>query len=217
MHKIQRLIKKEGDRMIRCIKQMGIVAFAGLLAAAVPAFSVLSYGGVEKDSEKVATASEIPKDDEEEENRSSEDDAESGANSLSEDGTEEQTGNLTGEQAESSKRSDSSSQIATSSTIERNKTQAISMSDELTNEDIAGTWRIDEITAYRFDENGKGALLLPEYSYKFSYTLKDNRMELKYGNSKARDTNFVVTVDGDAMTLQCIDEDFENDLDLTKE
>ncbi|MDD6196562.1 MAG: DUF5640 domain-containing protein [[Clostridium] aminophilum] len=44
--------------------------------------------------------------------------------------------------------------------------------------DIQGTWCIDDDTLYRFSTNGTGALILPEHSYSFHYTLEEDILEM---------------------------------------
>ena len=55
-----------------------------------------------------------------------------------------------------------------------------------TKEDLAGLWTIDDVTSYRFSKDGTGALILPEHKYAFSYTLKEDKLTLKFENSKIK-------------------------------
>ena len=57
--------------------------------------------------------------------------------------------------------------------------------EKVTVKDFAGTWTIDGITSYRFREDGTGALILPEHTYTFKYTLEEGRLALKFENAKA--------------------------------
>lgn len=97
------------------------------------------------------------------------------------------------------------------------KKEVIKTVEYLTAEDIEGTWKIDSVTSYRFDENGKGALILPEHSYKFRYILKEDILKLNFDSSKARDASFRISVTDGVMTLECVDEGYENEYMLEKE
>ena len=67
--------------------------------------------------------------------------------------------------------------------------------------DISGTWTIDGITTYRFEEDGTGALVLPEHEYIFSHTVEDNKLTLEFENSKIDPAVFTITLEGDTLTL----------------
>ncbi|SDZ78759.1 hypothetical protein SAMN05216349_10148 [Oribacterium sp. KHPX15] len=83
-------------------------------------------------------------------------------------------------------------------------------------EDLEGLWSIDEITSYRFKKNGTGALVLPEHSYSFTYTLEEDILEMDFEKEKLRDSTFKVSVVDGVMNLQCLDEFFENEFVLEK-
>ena len=67
--------------------------------------------------------------------------------------------------------------------------------------DISGTWTIDGITTYRFEEDGTGALVLPEHEYIFSHTVEDNKLTLEFENIKIDPAVFTITLEGDTLTL----------------
>jgi hypothetical protein len=69
-------------------------------------------------------------------------------------------------------------------------------------EEISGTWKADEVTSYRFDKDGKGALLLPKHKYAFTYSIKENELILKFENSRIGTKTFRVAVDGNQLTLE---------------
>ena len=67
--------------------------------------------------------------------------------------------------------------------------------------DIAGTWTIDGVTSYRFEEDGAGALVLPEHEYPFSFTVEDDALTLDFESSKINQAVFNITLEGDTLTL----------------
>ena len=83
-------------------------------------------------------------------------------------------------------------------------------------EDIAGTWTIDDITTYNFKADGTGALILPKNKYSFKYTLKEDELKIDFENKKLRDSTFKVSLQDEVLTLQCLDEYFENEYELHK-
>ena len=68
--------------------------------------------------------------------------------------------------------------------------------------DITGTWTVDGITTYRFDENGKGELLLPEHTYSFDYTAEENELTLEFDNDRIKTAVFTFTVEDDTLNLK---------------
>ncbi len=68
-------------------------------------------------------------------------------------------------------------------------------------EDLAGLWTIDDVTSYRFSKDGTGALILPEHKYAFSYTLKEDKLTLKFENSKIKKAVFTITLEEDTLTM----------------
>lgn len=83
-------------------------------------------------------------------------------------------------------------------------------------EDIAGTWTIDEITTNSFKADGTGALILPKNKYSFKYTLEENELKIDFENKRLRDSTFKVSLTDGVLTIQCIDEYFENEFTLEK-
>ena len=84
-----------------------------------------------------------------------------------------------------------------------------------TDHSIVGTWDYDTVTVYRFDKGGKGALVLPNVSYDFSYTTKDGRISIDFESEKATDSTYTYTVKGDKLTLS-MDETSDTVFVLTK-
>ena len=68
--------------------------------------------------------------------------------------------------------------------------------------DITGTWTVDGITTYRFDENGKGELLLPEHTYPFDYTAEEEELTLEFDDERIKTAVFTFTVEDDMLILK---------------
>ncbi len=73
--------------------------------------------------------------------------------------------------------------------------------EKATVKDLAGTWTIDGITSYRFREDGTGALILPEHTYTFRYTLEEGRLALKFENAKAGRVIFTADLENGKLIL----------------
>ena len=52
--------------------------------------------------------------------------------------------------------------------------------------------------------------------YSFNYTLKENELKIDFENKKLRDSTFKVSLQDEVLTLQCLDEYFENEYELHK-
>ncbi len=82
--------------------------------------------------------------------------------------------------------------------------------------DIQGTWCIDDDTLYRFSTNGTGALILPEHSYSFHYTLEEDILEMDFDKSGLRDSTFSVSLEDGELIMICLDEFFEDEFVLER-
>ncbi len=60
----------------------------------------------------------------------------------------------------------------------------------LSKDPLRGKWRFDDVTAYQFDGNGEGRLLLPEKQYAFSYTVEGDTLSLDFADENARDFTY---------------------------
>ena len=67
--------------------------------------------------------------------------------------------------------------------------------------DISGSWTIDGVTSYRFEEDGTGALILPEHEYLFEYSLEETELTLEFENSRISQAVFTITQEEDTITL----------------
>ncbi|MCR4781341.1 MAG: hypothetical protein K5851_01140, partial [Lachnospiraceae bacterium] len=92
----------------------------------------------------------------------------------------------------------------------------VAAQEYLTAEDISGTWDIDDLTTYSFSEDGDGKLILPEHTYAFTFKFEENKLSIDFEKSNVRDSNYIVSIDGDTLVLECTDEDYENTFHLSK-
>ena len=84
------------------------------------------------------------------------------------------------------------------SETEETKKEEISV----TGETFVGTWTIDGTTTYQFEEDGRGALILPEHRYPFTYIVEADKLLLEFDNSSIGKAAFRFTAAGDALTLK---------------
>ena len=70
------------------------------------------------------------------------------------------------------------------------------------NLDLTGYWTADSVTTYLFDEDGTGAMILPEHRYPFSWTAEEDRLTLEFEDSSIGGAEFTVTVSGDTLTME---------------
>lgn len=66
---------------------------------------------------------------------------------------------------------------------------------------LKGKWDLDGTTAYEFSGEGTGALLLPNVTYDFTYTIKDDQISIDYENESVRDGTYTFSVEEDKLTL----------------
>lgn len=66
---------------------------------------------------------------------------------------------------------------------------------------IVGTWSVDERTSLKFMDNGKGALILTDKEYAFTYKIKDDQLSLNFSSSRANDGTYTASVSGDTLEL----------------
>lgn len=68
--------------------------------------------------------------------------------------------------------------------------------------DLTGIWTLDGVTSYQFDEDGDGALLLPEKKYGFTYKLDGDQLFIDFASKRASDGTYTVTLEGDRLILE---------------
>ena len=173
------------------IKRISIVLTAFLLLAALPMLSM-----AEKDSGlsgKVATPSNLERveDEVDDEADESEDEPEE---ELDEETIAETVDTVSDNVVVSEAKKEAETKAAAAAPAPA--------SAKISAEEISGTWKADEVTSYRFDKDGKGALLLPKHKYAFTYSIKENELILKFENSRVGTKTFRVAVDGNQLTLE---------------
>ncbi len=57
-------------------------------------------------------------------------------------------------------------------------------------DDLKGVWNFDNVTLYRFDGNGKGAMVLPTSEYSFLYEINDNKVFIDFEDENAQDYTY---------------------------
>ena len=68
--------------------------------------------------------------------------------------------------------------------------------------DIIGFWTLDGTTNYRFEEDGIGALVLPEHEFSFSYTVEEDELTLEFEDAGIDPAVFTFTLEDDTLILQ---------------
>ena len=72
---------------------------------------------------------------------------------------------------------------------------------------IVGTWDYDTITVYRFDKNGEGALLLPNESYTFAYSIEEDQLIIDFESENVTDHRYTFSINGGDLTLTAEESD----------
>ena len=71
-------------------------------------------------------------------------------------------------------------------------------------ESIVGIWEADEVTSYRFEEDGTGAMVLPAKEYSCKYQTDGNELTLKFSSSRIKTAVFRFAVEGSQLELKQI-------------
>lgn len=67
---------------------------------------------------------------------------------------------------------------------------------------VMGTWRYDEVTAYEFDGNGKGKLILQGKEYAFTYEITEGELFIDFESDAAKDITYTYSLRGNQLTLE---------------
>ncbi len=67
---------------------------------------------------------------------------------------------------------------------------------------VSGMYRLDEITAYEFDGNGKGVMYTDVSSYAFEYKMEKNKLSIDFENEVATDKTYDFSIDGNVLILK---------------
>lgn len=66
---------------------------------------------------------------------------------------------------------------------------------------LYGTWTLDGAADYRFEEDGTGALLMPQTVYSYTYTVKGDTLRIDFESDSIHDSAYTITVDGNTLTM----------------
>ena len=66
---------------------------------------------------------------------------------------------------------------------------------------LAGKWDFDGTTAYEFDGNGAGTMVLPSVSYDFKYEINGNELYIDFINESVHDSTYSFTMQTNTLTL----------------
>lgn len=67
--------------------------------------------------------------------------------------------------------------------------------------DIVGTWRMDNYTAYLFEKDGTGAMLLTNSRYDYTFKIKGDDLYIDYKDDILGDGCYTFAVEGDTLIL----------------
>lgn len=67
---------------------------------------------------------------------------------------------------------------------------------------IEGKFRIDEVTVYYFDGNGKGSLHTDFNDYSFSYSITDNTLTIDFEDKSLKDSTYTYYINKEALLLK---------------
>lgn len=67
--------------------------------------------------------------------------------------------------------------------------------------DIVGTWRMDNFTAYLFEKDGTGAMLLTNSRYDYTFKIKGDDLYIDYKDDMLGDGCYTFAVEGDTLIL----------------
>jgi len=83
-------------------------------------------------------------------------------------------------------------------------------------EELAGIWAADDVTLYQFDEDGTGALILPEHEHAFRWTVDEDELTLKFNSGRIGKAVFRFELEGDSLLLERIDDSGFAEITLEK-
>ena len=66
---------------------------------------------------------------------------------------------------------------------------------------LAGKWDVDGVTFYEFNGKGKGALILPNSTYDFTYEIEENQLIIDYKDDSVHDGSYTFEVNDDKLIL----------------
>lgn len=67
--------------------------------------------------------------------------------------------------------------------------------------EFLGTWKLDEITVYKFDGHDRGIMLTAVDNYTFVYSAQDGKLNIDFDYDGATDSEYTYSIDGDKLTM----------------
>lgn len=75
-------------------------------------------------------------------------------------------------------------------------------------DELKGEWRIDEITSFTFDGNGKGVLHTDRDDHIFDYCLKDNIIIMDFNNVNIENPQYKYEIKDNQLVLKSSDKQY---------
>lgn len=187
------------NRIEHLKKKVSILLIVGLLLAAIPmtAFAEKGQAGGGSGSATPSSAEKVEEDGPDDEDASDEEDVSDDADVTD----KEDISDATPSEADRKDEEDEEDEeFEEEFRISATPSEALPLPEE--EPDLTGIWTLDGVTSYQFDEDGHGALLLPEKKYGFTYTLDGDQLSIDFASKRASDGTYTVTMDGDRLILE---------------
>lgn len=75
--------------------------------------------------------------------------------------------------------------------------------------ELEGSWRLDQVTVYEFDGQGRGIMLTAVDNYTFLYSAENGKLAIDYDSDGGADRLYNYVINGDKLTLTLDDQKFE--------
>lgn len=82
---------------------------------------------------------------------------------------------------------------------------------------LTGLWKLDDMTAYQFDNDGTGAMVLTNRKYDFTFKIKGDQLCIDYESEMLVDGNYTYLIKGDTLTLTEADSSNASTYELHKQ
>ncbi|MCI7261784.1 MAG: DUF5640 domain-containing protein [Clostridiaceae bacterium] len=187
------------NRIEHLKKKVSILLIVGLLLAAIPmtAFAEKGQAGGGSGSATPSSAEKVEEDGPDDEDASDEEDVSDDADVTDKEDISDATPSEADREDEEDEEDE---EFEEEFRISATPSEALPLPEE--EPDLTGIWTLDGVTSYQFDEDGDGALLLPEKKYGFTYTLDGDQLSIDFASKRASDGTYTVTMDGDRLILE---------------
>ncbi|MGN0986949.1 MAG: DUF5640 domain-containing protein [Otoolea sp.] len=187
------------NRIEHLKKKVSILLIVGLLLAAIPmtAFAEKGQAGGGSGSATPSSAEKVEEDGPDDEDASDEEDVSDDADVTDKEDISDATPSEADREDEEDEEDE---EFEEEFRISATPSEALPLPEEEL--DLTGIWTLDGVTSYQFDEDGDGALLLPEKKYGFTYTLDGDQLSIDFASKRASDGTYTVTMDGDRLILE---------------